>query len=151
LPQAFRPTIEEFMRVNDRIQTGSVTGSTPLSRGSSASGKFTLGNAGATEKSQSTGAAGAVGGMDGLLAVQAAGDAVERRRRAMRRGRNLLDSLDQLKISILSGRISPQQLETLKAQLRQRSEGVDEPGLADVLAHIELRAEVELAKLARGG
>jgi hypothetical protein len=143
--------MKKAMRVNDRIQTGSISGSTSVSRGSGTSSKFTLGNAGASEKSQSTSAAAPMGAMDGLLAVQAAGDAVERRRRAMRRGRNLLDSLDQLKISILSGRISPHQLETLKAQLRQRSEGVDEPGLADVLAHIELRAEVELAKLARGG
>jgi hypothetical protein len=68
----------------------------------------------------------------------------------MKRGSNLLDTLDQLKIALLSGRVSPQQLELLKGQVRQRGDAVDDPGLADILAHIELRAEVEIAKLSRG-
>jgi Class II flagellar assembly regulator len=87
--------------------------------------------------------------MDGLLALQAAGDVIERRKRLMRRGRGLLDTLDQLKISLLGGQVSGATLSMLKGQLAQAREGVDDPALDDILAHIDLRAEVELAKLAR--
>jgi hypothetical protein len=66
----------------------------------------------------------------------------------VKRGRNLLDSLDGLKVALLSGRIGAGRMETLRAQLRQRATFDEDPRLAEIIAHIELRAEVELAKLA---
>jgi hypothetical protein len=57
-------------------------------------------------------------------------------RGTIKRGGNLLDTLDQLKIALLSGRVSAEQLELLKAQARQRGDSVDDPGLAEIaLAH----------------
>jgi Class II flagellar assembly regulator len=138
------------MRVTERPGANPVSGTTNSQRPGAATSRFSLGGGSGPERASSAQAAAPVGAMMGLLAVQASGDALERRKRAMRRGRNILDTLDQLKIAILSGRISPAQLETLKAQLHQRAEATEDPGLAEVLAHIELRAEVELAKLARG-
>ncbi|WP_291675927.1 flagellar assembly protein FliX [Bosea sp. (in: a-proteobacteria)] len=89
------------------------------------------------------------GSLDGLLAVQAEEDGQERKRRQARRGHDLLDGLDRLKAALLSGRVSPAELERLKAMLSARREATDDPRLDEVLAHIELRAAVELAKLGR--
>jgi hypothetical protein len=61
----------------------------------------------------------------------------------------LLDGLDKLKAALLSGRVQISELENLKTTLSLRREMTDDPRLDDVLAHIELRAAVELAKLGR--
>lgn len=87
--------------------------------------------------------------LDSLLALQASEDDSERKRRQARRGHDLLDGLDQLKASLLTGRVPAVQLERLKAMLTARRETTDDPRLDEVLAHIELRAAVELAKLRR--
>jgi hypothetical protein len=90
-----------------------------------------------------------IAGIDALLVLQGEGDPAERKRRAARHGRSLLDALDGLKAAILSGRIAGGDLLRLRTLLRQRPGVSDDPQLEDVLAHIELRAEVELAKLGR--
>ena len=89
------------------------------------------------------------GPLDTLLAVQAYEEPGERKRRQAKRGHDLLDGLDTLKAALLSGRVSVVQLERLKAMLASRRETTDDPRLDEVLAHIELRAAVELAKLGR--
>lgn len=89
------------------------------------------------------------GQLDMLLAVQAEGDATERKKRQARRGTDLLDGLDRLKAALLSGRVQVSELERLKTTLSLRREVTDDPALDDVIAHIELRTAVELAKLGR--
>jgi Class II flagellar assembly regulator len=138
------------MRVTDRNPISSVNGPSGTQRSGGTSSRFSLSGSDGPGRASSAQSVAPAGALDGMIALQAAGDSLERRKKAMRRGRGLLDTLDQLKISILSGRIQPQQLENLKNQLRSQSDGVDEPALADVLAHIELRAAVELAKLGQG-
>ncbi len=137
------------MRVTDRNPLSTVGNSTGAQRSASTSARFSLGGADGPGRASSAQAAAPAGALDGLIALQAAGDSLERRKKAMRRGRGLLDTLDQLKISILSGRIQPTQLDNLMNQLRSQSDSVDDPALGDILAHIELRAAVELAKLGR--
>jgi hypothetical protein len=137
------------MRVNDRSPLATVRGASTTGKSSAAASRFTLGGAETTGKTVSTQAAAPAGALEGLLALQSVGDTLERRKRAMRRGHNLLDSLDKLKIALLSGRVSAASLEILSAQLKQQRESVDDPQLEDILSHVELRAEVEIAKLAR--
>ncbi|CAN5347506.1 flagellar assembly regulator FliX [soil metagenome] len=91
----------------------------------------------------------ASGPMDSLLAVQAYEEPLERKKRQAKRGHDLLDGLDRLKAALLSGRVEIAQLEQIRANLALRRETTDDPRLDDVLAHIELRAAVELAKLGR--
>lgn len=91
----------------------------------------------------------AAGPLDTLLAVQAYEEPGERKRRQAKRGHDLLDGLDRLKAALLAGRIDISELERLKGMLALRRETTDDPRLDDVLAHIELRAAVELAKLRR--
>ncbi|MBX3455894.1 flagellar assembly protein FliX [Ferrovibrio sp.] len=88
-------------------------------------------------------------GLDAMLALQAvdADAQKQNRRRAFQRGSNLLDKLETIRLGLLDGRIPADQLQTLAQQLRRERLSVEDPQLAEVMAEIELRCEVELAKL----
>ena len=88
--------------------------------------------------------------VDSLLALQGSDDVAERHGRARARGEALLDRLDSLRTDILLGRIPRHRLDELSALVRSSRAKVDDPRLGDVLDEIELRAEVELAKLEAG-
>lgn len=80
-----------------------------------------------------------------LLALQAVAEPASGKRRQLRRGRALLDTLDELKADLLLGQVSESKLDLLMAligEARERSE----PGLDALLDDIDLRARVELAK-----
>jgi hypothetical protein len=84
-----------------------------------------------------------------LLALQSDDDVQERRRRATRRSNTLLDQLDGIRLSILGEGVSREQVAALANTLREYRDQVDDPGLNAILDDVELRAEVELAKLER--
>ena len=87
-------------------------------------------------------------GIDAILALQAVGEPLEGKKKALRRGKKLLDTLEEIKADLLIGAVSPERLDALTAMLaeiRERSE----PGLESVLDDIDLRVRVELAKLGR--
>lgn len=97
------------------------------------------------------GAAAAMGAVDVLLAVQSMDDVTEReaRKRLVKRGEDLLDQLEEVRHGLLLGTLSKDKLERLSQSVRSRREACPDPGLAALLDEIELRAEVELAKLSR--
>jgi hypothetical protein len=88
-----------------------------------------------------------IGGIDALIALQGQDDPAERRRRAVKRGRIALDALDELKIGVLAGTIGPPTLQKLKAATAELRDASGDTGLDGVLGEIELRLEVEIAKL----
>ncbi len=92
-------------------------------------------------RTQATSAASAPVGV-GLMPV---GDLFERRRDGARRGRAIIEALDQLKLALLSGGPTDEALGTLLLANGSIDAG-DDPGLAAVLDSIGLRADVELAK-----
>jgi hypothetical protein len=89
-----------------------------------------------------------IGGIDALLALQGLEGAGERRKRAVKRGRTALDALDELKIGLLGGALSPAMLNRLRACAAALQDGSGEAGLDGVLSEIALRVEVEIAKMA---
>jgi hypothetical protein len=93
------------------------------------------------------GAAGRIDALNGVFALQEVTDPTERRRLARRRGNELLDRLDDIRHGLLAGAIPLAGLEDLARALRAHRGDVDDPRLADLLDHIDLRAAVELAKL----
>jgi len=92
-----------------------------------------------------------IGGIDTLLALQGIEEPAERRRRAVKRGRTALDALDALKLGLLSGTLDTAALGRLKSIATGLSESTGDPNLDTVLAEIELRVEVELAKIGMPG
>lgn len=103
-----------------------------------------------------TSAPASVAGMTGVLSVDAilaaqfvdeADLSKQRKKRAVQHGNDILDKLEDLRLAILTGHISKQKLLELSNLLKQtREEGLD-PELKDILDEIQLRADVELAKL----
>lgn len=109
-------------------------------------GRFSLGAEKAAGSAAARSAA-PLATLDAILALQAEENPADRRRRSASRGKALLDGLDALKVSILSGRVPPDALSRIASGLRGDPSG--DPALDAVVAAIELRAKVELAKLGR--
>ncbi len=81
-----------------------------------------------------------------LLSAQEMPTGMAERKRGTRRGKDLLEHLDHLRLALISGTYPRQRLANLVTMLAQDSKAVADPDLAAVLAEIELRAHVELAK-----
>ena len=113
------------------------------------SGAFTLGDAGQAAARISTGHLQAIGGIDTLVALQGVDDLTERKKRAVRKGRVALDSLDALKLGLVSGDLDASALNRLRAIAADTQEPTGDSGLDRVLAEIDLRVQVEIAKLTR--
>jgi len=90
-----------------------------------------------------------VSGMDALMALQGLEDATERRQRAVRKGRNAIDALEELKVGLLAGQLDGTALSRLRAMAADLSEPTGDLGLDGVMAEIDLRVQVEIAKLSR--
>ena len=113
-----------------------------------AAGTFTVTE---EEASRATGGATAlrtVGGIDALIALQGVEDPTERRRGAVKRGRVALDALDELKIGLLGGTLTQATLTKLQSAAAFLKGGSGDASLDTVLGEIELRVEVEIAKMA---
>ena len=89
-----------------------------------------------------------IGGIDALIALQGQDDPAERRRRAVKRGRTALDALDELKVEVLAGTLGPSTLMRLKSATADLGDASGDPRLDALMAEIELRVEVEIAKMA---
>lgn len=94
------------------------------------------------------GAPASMAGIDALLALQAVEDPLAGRKRAVRRAGALLDTLEDIRADLLCGGVGEGRLNRAVALLQQARDN-SEPGLAALVADIELRVRVELAKLGR--
>lgn len=112
----------------------------------SASGSFAVSPQAEAQATAATPALRMVGGIDALIALQGVEDQTERRRRSVASGRNALDLLDELKVGLLAGTLDPSALLRLKSAAAELKAASGDPGLDGVMAEINLRAEVELAK-----
>lgn len=96
---------------------------------------------------------GAAVGIAGIMAAQSVDpdsvpDHKERQRRAQR-GAELLDKLEEVRRGLLVGSIPKDRLAALAQMVREKRERGADPVISRLLDEIELRAEVELAKLSR--
>jgi hypothetical protein len=87
-----------------------------------------------------------VDGIHSLFALQEVGDPPDERR-AMDLGAEILDRLDELRRGLLLGRIGSDRLVELARLSTRLAEQAADPRLKQILQDIELRAQVELAKL----
>lgn len=111
-----------------------------------------LGGAGETAESGAVEGAVSLSGVEAILATQSVdpdGGARARARMA-RRGEEVLDLLDGVRVGLLAGAVPKAQLADLAQLVRSKREAGIDPRLGALLDEIELRAEVELAKLTRG-
>ncbi|MHC8509155.1 MAG: flagellar assembly protein FliX [Rhodospirillales bacterium] len=140
-------------------KTGKTGETRPVRRaGAAAAGEFsdqvraTQGADAAASAAPAAGA-GALAGVDGILAAQDVGGVNEDdvRRQVRDYGDKLLDYLDTIREGLLLGFVPMENLANLAQTMRQRRLATADPKLQEIIAEIELRAEVELAKLSRRG
>jgi hypothetical protein len=136
------------MRIDSSAWTGQVVARAAGGRGGASFG-FALPSE--TQQAARTGATAAtlaLYDLQSLIALQSYEDPKERRRKAVKRGFDLLDVLEGVKMDLLVGRVDVDRLERLATMLGNRVETGDSQ-LDALMEEIELRAKVELAKLGR--
>ena len=94
-------------------------------------------------------AASGVSSSDALLAIQMAGDDEEQeiRKKLLKRGKNLIENLEEIRDGLLLGSISRESLINISRMVKERRYESADPRLKEIMDEIELRVEVELAKL----
>jgi hypothetical protein len=132
------------MRVRASSGTSLVTAA-PASR-RPAGGSFSLSSSEGTHAQSAAVALRTLGGIDALIALQGIEEPAERRRRAVKHGRRALDALDELKLGLLAGTLDQGTLLRLKTVAADLKDGSGDDRLDGVLAEIDLRVAVELAK-----
>lgn len=103
-----------------------------------------------TTAPQGVGATAGVSGVMGVLAIQEVDevdDAAKRASRGKMRAMEMLDKLDEIRLGLLSGDLTAERVVELARTVQSRRAEVDDPRLARILDEIDLRAQVELAKL----
>lgn len=131
------------MRIDTNQRVGNL-GSRSATARSSSSPFFVNDGSTAAESRPATAIAPATS-LDALLALQAVEDPLLKKKKLVRRGTQLLDTLEDMKADLLTGRVSESRLNQLMAVLGQVRDKAD-PRLDALLDDIELRARVELAK-----
>jgi len=137
------------MKVTSSSGVGSLGGA-KSAKAPGGQGAFSLPTAAGVESASGLARAGGVAGigsLDALLALQDVGGPLERRRRAVGRAGRILDVLDEVKLALIDGDLSPTSLQRLVRAVREERQGTEDPRLEAVLDEIETRAAVELAKL----
>jgi hypothetical protein len=132
------------MRVYGPNGTAAAT-TAPVAR-RQAGGTFTLSGPEAPYAQTAAVALRTLGGIDALIALQGIEEPTERRRRAVKHGRRALDALDELKLGLLAGTLDQGTLLRLRSVASDLKDGSGDDKLDAVLAEIDLRVAVELAK-----
>jgi hypothetical protein len=110
-----------------------------------------LKNAAASSESAGPAETTPVRASEGALAVQEVADSTTGRSRGLtlRYGADMLDRLDQIRDGLLVGAINKNELAELARTMRAGRRRSDDPRLNEIIDEVELRAEVEIAKLTR--
>lgn len=138
------------IRIDGPGRTDGVRTTAPSRRAEGSGATFSLPEGDQPTRAAVVGGQVAVGDLAGLLALQQIPreDAREKRRRSVKRGFDLLDVLEEVRIDLLGGGVPMERLERLIGLVGDRVPSGDER-LDALVADIELRVRVELAKLGR--
>jgi hypothetical protein len=112
-------------------------------------GTFTLSESETSASTSSASGLRSVATLDSLLALQGIDDLLERKKRGAAKGRRALDVLDELKLGMIDGSLDTATVARLKVASEGLTDSTGDTGLDGVLAEIDLRVAVELAKAAR--
>lgn len=91
----------------------------------------------------------AMSATDVLLAAQMVGDEEEKeiQKKLIKRGKTLLEKLEEIRTGLLFGSISKDRLIEISRLVKEAHFSTEDEVLSSIIQEIELRVEVELAKL----
>ena len=127
----------------------SLSATPSAARRTGSGGTFSLPESDTPASSSSASGLRSVATLDSLLALQGIDDLLERKKRGAAKGRRALDVLDELKLGMIDGSLDTATVARLKVASEGLTESTGDVGLDGVLAEIDLRVAVELAKAAR--
>jgi len=95
--------------------------------------------------------ASAVSGAGAIFAAQMVDGDEEKqiRKKLIKKANTLLDNLEEIRQEIITGVVSKEKLIEISRLVKQKDVETNDEKLKEILAEIELRVEVELAKLVR--
>lgn len=134
------------MRIENTGPAARIRGTKSPSKPSETSSRFSLTADPETAEANSAPPTASIANLGALLALQDVDDALNGRRRTAERGVDLLDSLEEIQLGLLSGRLSSAQVTRIAQKVRNLGRAGDE-SLDSILSDIDMRARVELAKL----
>lgn len=141
------------MKVEGPSKSSSAKGASKARKSASGDTSFSglVSTADETPAQKPSGGVSSISQLDALLSLQEAGDGTseEATKKARQRAEALLDHLEQVRLGILAGGIPLAALQQLTRIAGEHREKVMDPGLAEILDEIDLRAQVELAKHAQ--
>ena len=137
------------MKIEGPDKTRGVGSTNKKGRTGESDGSFGSMISGGTEKTASTAAPSSIAMVDVLLTVQGADDPAQRaaRRRMVGRADTLLALLDNIRMGLLTGGLTVGQVIDIADIVASHREKVTDPQLTAILDEIDLRAQIEIAKL----
>lgn len=141
---------DKIMKVEGPSKTSGAGGSKKTGKVGS-DGSFEDFIASAPKGTSSTAPTQHIARVDALLSVQEAESPTERaaRRRMQQRGDDILNELDTLRHSLLTGTMTLGQVIDIADVVASHRERVSDPRLTAILDEIDLRAQIEIAKAAK--
>ncbi len=132
--------------------SGKAQGPSKSKKGGGASqtdGSFGAMLSGRAGQAATTGATQSIAQVDALLAIQGAEDPTQgaARKRMRQRANDILDELDGLRDAMLSGSMTLGHMIDVADVVASHREQVTDPELTAIMDEIDLRAQVELAKM----
>ncbi len=103
---------------------------------------------GADETSQAS-ATQSIAQLDSLLAVQQTEDPMQKqsKKRMQQRANTILDKLEGLRVKMLTGDLTVGHMVDVADVVASHREKIDDPALTAIMDEVDLRAQVELAKM----
>lgn len=139
------------MKINGPSQTQKAGSAKKSDKAGSASGAEFSGLLGTDETSETSHAAASnvIARVDVLLAAQGSEDPAERasRGRMQRRGSEILHQLDKIRLGMLTGNLTVGNLIDIADVVAAHRERINDPQLAGIIDEIDLRAQIEIAKM----
>ena len=102
-----------------------------------------------TQENQQIQTTSAVASADAIFAAQMISDEEENqiRKKLIKKGKDLLENLEEIREGLLFGEISKERLIEISRMVKQKDVVSQDAKLQEIIQEIELRVEVELAKL----
>ncbi|MCM2343853.1 MAG: flagellar assembly protein FliX [Alphaproteobacteria bacterium] len=139
------------MKIEGPGRTNATSNTKGKANVSSADGSFGSLITGGTQQARGAAATHSIASIDALLAAQAVEDPTERaaRQRMQLRADNILTELDNMRIALLTGSLTVGHIIDIADVVASHREKIMDPRLHAVLDEIDLRAQIEIAKLCK--
>lgn len=137
------------MKIEGPSKTQKTSKADKAKKAGKADGTFGAMVTGAAQETAGAAATQSIAKVDALLAVQGAESSTERsaRRRMRDRGDKVLRQLDHLRLAVLTGNLTIGQVIDIADVVASHREKITDPELTSVLDEIDLRAQIEIAKM----